>query len=417
MRPEDINLLDRDVFVRGVPHDWFTYLREHHPLFRHPEPHGPGFWVVSKHGDVQTVSRDPVLYSSDQDRGGVTPLDEPETPMPGGGIKVLIAMDPPEHTRYRKLVNRGFTPRMINAMEPRIRAMVVRILDRAIAQGACDFVLDVAAELPVEVIAELIGVPKQDRHKIFEWTNRIVGAEDPEYFVCENQMQQAMMEMFVYVHELCEQRRREPQDDIMSELLQAEVEGDKLTNLELNAFFLFLSSAGNETTRNAAAHGLNAFLENPREYDKLVQDPERLIGTATEEILRWATPTMYLRRNVTANTELRGQSLKAGDKVSLWYVSANRDEEVFEDPFRFDIERQPNPHVAFGGPGPHFCLGASLARLELRVLFEELARRVPVLRPLGAPVRLRSNIVAGIKHLPVDLSVGSVRAGGWASSA
>ena len=409
MRLEDINLLDRDVFAKGVPHEWFTYLREHQPVFHHPEPHGPGFWVVSKHADVQAVSRDPVTYSSDQDRGGVTPLEEPETPMPGGGIKVLIAMDPPEHTRYRKLVNRGFTPRMINALEPRIRELAVRILDRAIAKGTCDFVVDVAAELPVEVIAELIGVPKQDRHKIFEWTNRIVGAEDPEYFVSEHQMQRAMTEMFVYVHELCEQRRREPQDDIMSELLQAELEGDKLTDLELNAFFLFLSSAGNETTRTAAAHGLNAFLENPQEYDKLVQDPERLIGSATEEILRWATPTMYLRRNVTRDTELRGRALKAGDKLSLWYVSANRDEDVFEDPFRFDIEREPNDHVAFGGPGPHFCLGASLARLELRVLFEELARRVPVLRPLGAPACLRSNIVAGIKHLPVELSATSVR--------
>lgn len=411
MRLEDINLLDRDVFTKGVPHEWFTYLREHHPIFHHAEPHGPGFWVVSKHADVQAISRDPVTYSSDQDRGGITPLEEPETPLPSGGIKVLIAMDPPEHTRYRKLVNRGFTPRLINELEPRIRELAVRILDRAIAMGTCDFVVDVAAELPVEVIAELIGVPKQDRHKIFEWTNRIVGAEDPEYFVSEDQMQRAMTEMFVYVHELCEQRRREPRDDIMSELLQAELEGDKLTAPELNAFFLFLSSAGNETTRNAAAHGLHAFLENPQEYDKLVQDPERLIGSTTEEILRWSTPTMYLRRNVTRDTELRGQALKAGDKVSLWYVSANRDEDVFEDPFRFDIERQPNPHVAFGGPGPHFCLGASLARLELRVLFEELARRVPVLRPLGAPVRLRSNIVAGIKHLPVDLSATSVRSG------
>ena len=409
MRSEDINLLDRDVFAKGVPHEWFTYLREHHPLFHHPEPHGPGFWVVSKYADVQGVSRDPVTYSSDQDRGGVTPLEEPETPIPGPVVKILLAMDPPEHTRHRKLVNRGFTPRMINALEPHIREMVVHILNRAIAKGTCDFVVDVAAELPVEVIAELIGVPKEDRHKIFEWTNRIVGAEDPEYFVSEDQVRQAQMEMFSYVRELCEQRRREPRDDIMSALLQAELDGDKLTDFELNAFFLFLSSAGNETTRNAAAHGLNAFLENPQEYDKLVQGPERLIGSATEEILRWASPVMYLRRNVTADTELRGHTLKAGDKVSLWYVSANRDEDVFEDPFRFDIERQPNEHVAFGAGGPHFCLGASLARLEIRVLFEELARRVPVLRALGAPAPLRSNIVAGIKHLPVDLRATPMR--------
>jgi cholest-4-en-3-one 26-monooxygenase len=413
VRLEDINLLDRDVFAQGVPHEWFTYLRAHHPVFRHPEPHGPGFWVVSKYADVQAVSRDPVTYSSDQDRGGVT-LEEPKTPTAGPAAKVLIAMDPPEHTRHRKLVNRGFTPRMINALEPHIREITTRILDRAIAKGTCDFVVDVAAELPVEVIADLIGVPKEDRHRIFEWTNQSLGAADggevdPEYFISEERIRQSQTEMFLYVQELSNQRRNEPRDDIMSELVQAELEGDKLTAFELNAFFMFLSVAGNETTRNAAAHGLNAFLEHPQEYDKLVQDPEGLIGSTTEEILRWASPVMYLRRNVTRDTELRGQALRTGDKVSLWYVSANRDEEVFADPFRFDIARQPNEHVAFGGGGPHFCLGASLARMEIRVLFEELARRVPALRSLGAPAPLRSNIVAGIKHLPVDLTATPVR--------
>jgi cholest-4-en-3-one 26-monooxygenase len=400
---DDIDLLDRDVFARGVPHDWFTYLRAEHPVYRHPEPHGPGFWVVTKHADVRAIGRDPGTYSSDQDRGGITPLEDPETPTADPGIKVLIAMDPPEHTRFRKLVSHGFTPRMINALEPRIREMAVRIVDQAVAQGTCDFVTDVAALLPVEVIAELIGVPPEDRHKLFEWTNSMVGADDPEFATGENQMYEAMAEMFVYVEELSSRRRAEPRDDIMSELLAAEVDGDKLTDLELNAFFLFLSSAGNETTRNAAAHGLSAFLDNPAEYDKLVQDPEGLARSATEEILRWASPVMYLRRNVTTDTELRGQSLKAGDKVGVWYVSANRDEDVFDDPFRFDIERQPNDHIAFGGGGPHFCLGASLARMELRVLFEELARRVPVLESLGPAAPLRSNIVAGIKHLPVEL--------------
>jgi cholest-4-en-3-one 26-monooxygenase len=404
MRLDDINLLDRDVFANGVPHEWFTYLRAHHPVFHHPEPNGPGFWVFSKHADVRAVSRDPATYSSDQDRGGVTPLEEPETPRANPGAKVLIAMDPPEHTRYRKLVSGGFTPRMMKMLEPHVRELAQRILDRAIAKGTCDFVVDVAAELPVEVIAELIGVPREDRHKIFEWTNRMIGDEDPEYFVGEDQVLQAQMEMFTYVRELCERRRNEPRDDIMTALLQAEVEGDKLTDLELNAFFLFLSAAGNETTRNAATHGLCAFLDAPQEWDKLVQDPEGLVASATEEILRWASPVMCLRRNVTSDTELRGHALKAGDKVSVWYVSANRDEEVFENPFHFDIERQPNEHVAFGGGGPHFCLGASLARLEVRVLFEELARRVPVFRSLGPPAPLRSNIVAGIKHLPVDLS-------------
>ena len=370
--------------------------------------------MVSKYADVEAVSRDPVTFSSDQNRGGVTPLEELETAIATPGAKVLIAMDPPEHTRHRKLVNRGFTPRMINALEPHIREITTRILDRAIAKGTCDFVVDVAAELPVEVIADLIGVPQEDRHKIFEWTNQSIGAADagevdPEYFISADRIRQSQLEMFSYVQKLCKQRRNEPRDDIMSELVQAELDGDKLTDFELNAFFMFLAVAGNETTRNTAAHGLHAFLEHSQEYDKLVQDPERLIGSTTEEILRWASPTMYLRRNVTRDTEVRGQAMKAGDKVSVWFVSANRDEEVFEDPFRFDIERNPNEHVAFGAGGPHFCLGASLARLEIRVLFEELARRVPVLRSLGTPSPLRSNIVAGIKHLPVDLSATPVR--------
>jgi cholest-4-en-3-one 26-monooxygenase len=405
MRLDDVNVLDRDVFARGVPHEWFTYLRSHHPVFLHPELRGPGFWVVSKYVDVQAVSRDSGTYSSFP----VAPLEDGDGSTAGAGAKPLIVMDPPEHTRYRKLVNRGFTPRMINALEARIRERAVRILDRAIAKGTCDFVVDVAAELPLEVIAELIGVPNDDRHKLFEWTSQALsladaGDADPEYFVGEDAVLQAQMEMFAYVQDLCEQRRQDPRDDIMSELIQAELEGNKLSDSELAAFFMFLTAAGNETTRNAATHGLCAFLDAPQEWDKLVQDPEGLVASATEEILRWASPVMCLRRNVTSDTELRGHALNAGDKVSVWYVSANRDEEVFENPFHFDIERQPNEHVAFGGGGPHFCLGASLARLELRVLFEELARRVPVLRSLGPPAPLRSNIVAGIKHLPVDLS-------------
>jgi cholest-4-en-3-one 26-monooxygenase len=406
MRLEDINLLDRNVFARGVPHEWFTFLRHNHPLYRHPEPRGAGFWVLSKYADVRAVSRDPTTYSSNP----VSPLEELEMPVAGDpGAPVLIIMDPPEHTRYRKLVNRGFTPRTTKILEPHVRELAVRILDQAIDKGTCDFVIDVAAELPLEVIAELLGVPREDRQKLFDWTNQALGSADagevdPEYFVAEDQIQRSQIEMFTYVQDLCERRRKEPGDDLMSRLLDAEMEGDKLTDFELNAFFMFLTAAGNETTRNAATHGLMGFLEYPDQWDKFVQDPEGLVAGATEEILRWASPVMHLRRNVTVDTELRGQALKSGDKVSIWYTSANRDEDVFDDPFRFDIERQPNEHLAFGGGGPHFCLGASLARMELRVLFEELARRVPVLRSLGAPAPLRSNVVAGIKHLPMDLS-------------
>jgi cholest-4-en-3-one 26-monooxygenase len=413
MRLEDINLLDRDVFARGVPHAWFTFLRENRPIYRHPEPRGPGFWVLSKYADVRSVSRDPKTFSSNP----VSPLEELETPVAGSpGAPVLIIMDPPEHTRYRGLVNRGFTPRTMKALEPHVRELAVRILDQALAKGTCDFVIDVAAELPLEVIAELLGVPREDRQKLFDWTNQALGSADagevdPEYFVAEDQIDRSRIEMFTYVQNLCEQRRAEPGDDLMSRLLEVELDGDKLTDFELDAFFMFLSAAGNETTRNAATHGLMGFLGAPEQWDKLVQDPEGLAASATEEILRWASPVMHLRRNVTVDTEVRGERLTSGDKVSIWYVSANRDEEVFDDPFRFDIERDPNDHLAFGGGGPHFCLGASLARMELRVLFEELARRVPVLRSLGPPAPLRSNVVAGIKHLPVDLSASPVRSG------
>jgi cholest-4-en-3-one 26-monooxygenase len=403
MQLADIDLLDRDVFTRGVPHEWFTFLRNNAPIYHHDEPGGgPGFWVITKYRDVYAVGRDAHTYSSDQDLGGVVGLEEPLVAPPDyGEAKIMLSMDPPEHTRYRKLVNKGFTPRMIAALEPHIRDRAVAILDEALAKGECDFVVDVAAELPLQAIAELIGVPFEDRHKLFDWSNRMIGSEDPEYMVGENEAFAAQFEMFAYAAELAEQRKNEPRDDIMTALLNAEMDGDKLTDMEFNLFFLLLSVAGNETTRNAIAHGLNAFLEHPDEWDALVGDVDGLIGSATEEILRWASPVMYFRRNVIQDTTLSGVDFKAGEKVSIWYCSANRDEDVFEDPFRFDIRRQPNDHLAFGGGGPHFCLGASLARMEIRVLFEELARRVPHLTRRGATDPLRSNFIGGIKHLPV----------------
>jgi cholest-4-en-3-one 26-monooxygenase len=406
MQLADIDLLDRDVFTRGVPHEWFTFLRNNAPIYHHDEPGGgPGFWVITKYRDVYAVGRDAHTYSSDQDLGGVVGLEEPLVAPPDyGEAKIMLSMDPPEHTRYRKLVNKGFTPRMIAALEPHIRDRAVAILDDALAKGECDFVVDVAAELPLQAIAELIGVPFEDRHKLFDWSNRMIGSEDPEYMVGENEAFAAQFEMFAYAAELAEQRKNEPRDDIMTALLNAEMDGDKLTDMEFNLFFLLLSVAGNETTRNAIAHGLNAFLEHPDEWDALVGDVDGLIAPATEEILRWASPVMYFRRNVIQDTTLSGVDFKAGEKVSIWYCSANRDEDVFEDPFRFDIRRQPNDHLAFGGGGPHFCLGASLARMEIRVLFEELARRVPHLTRRGATDPLRSNFIGGIKHLPVAFS-------------
>jgi cholest-4-en-3-one 26-monooxygenase len=408
MDASNIDLLDRDIFTRGIPHEWFTWLRQNAPVYRHPEPDGPGFWVFSKYEDVVHAGRDAATFSSEQSRGGVVGLEElteeqlAQAP-PSEGGNMMLTMDPPEHTRYRKLVNKGFTPRMIHALEPHIRDLTGRIIDGAIAKGQVDFVVDVAAELPLQAIAELLGVPMEERHKIFEWSNKMIGSEDPEYSVSMDEVQDSFVQMFLYAQQLADQRRAEPRDDIVTTLLNAEVDGDRLSEMDFNVFFLLLAVAGNETTRNAIAHGMNAFLDHPDQYEEVVADPS-LIPNATEEILRWASPVMYFRRNVTKDTEVRGHHIKAGDKVSIWYVSANRDEDVFPDPFQFDIHRSPNDHVAFGGGGPHFCLGANLARLEIRALFEEMAKRVPRVRRVGEPDRLRSNFIGGIKHLPVDLS-------------
>jgi len=404
MQLAEIDLLDRDRFAEGIPHEWFTWLRENHPIYKHTEPDGPGFWVITKHADVIQCNRDAGTFSSAQARGGVVGLEEqgmPQTEAEEAGGRLMLMMDPPDHTRYRKLVNRGFTPRMISQLEPHIRELTNEILDGALAKDECDFVVDIAAELPLEVIAELIGVPREDRHKIFEWSNRMIGSEDPEYMVKDEEVFQAQVEMFMYAQTLAEKRRAEPQDDIITALLSAEVDGDSLSDMDFNLFFLLLSVAGNETTRNAIAHGMNAFLENPEQWDLFSADPDGRTTGMTEEVLRWATPVMYFRRNATRDFDLRGETIKDGDKIALYYISANRDEEVFEDPFRFDIERDPNPHIAFGGGGPHFCLGAQLARMEIHVLFEELARRVRRVEGLAPPDRLRSNFIGGIKHLPV----------------
>ena len=404
MEAAEINLLDRDRFTQDIPHEWFTWLRQNDPVFHHPEPDGPGFWVVTKHADIVHCNRDAASFSSDGARGGVVVIeqarqDQVEQQEAGGNL--MLQMDPPDHTRYRKLVNRGFTPRMIGQMEKHIRELCNGILDAALAKGDSDFVVDVAAELPLEVIAELIGVPSEDRHKIFDWSNRMIGSEDPEYMVSDEEVFQAQVEMFMYAQQLAEQRRATPRDDIITALLSADVDGESLSDMDFNLFFLLLSVAGNETTRNAIAHGMNAFLEHPDQWRLFASDLEKHTHGATEEILRWASPVMYFRRNVTRDTEIGGKAVKEGDKITLWYISGNRDEDVFDDPFAFDITRSPNNHIAFGGGGPHFCLGAQLARMEIYVLFEELAKRVDHVEALGEPDRLRSNFIGGIKHLPV----------------
>ncbi|MCU1427179.1 MAG: cytochrome [Actinomycetia bacterium] len=407
MQLTDIDLLDRDMFTRGVPHEWLAYLRREAPVYKHPEPDGPGFWVITKYDDVVAVGRDAETYSSAEKRGGVVGLEgtgEENADFQGDG-NLMLQMDPPAHTRYRKLVNRGFTPRQMRMLEEHIKDMTARIIDEVIERGECDFVVDVAAELPLQVIAEMLGVPHEDRHKLFQWSNRMIGSEDPEYSVSDEEVMQAQVEMFMYANELAAQRRDKPADDIITALLSAEVDGDQLTEMDFNLFFLLLAVAGNETTRNSMAHGVRALCEYPDQYKLLVDDPS-LAASATEEIVRWASPVMYFRRNVTRDTELRGQKISAGDKVSIWYISANRDEDVFDEPYTFDIRRNPNEHVGFGGGGPHHCLGANLARMEIRVLLEEMARRIPTIELTDDPSLLRSNFIAGIKHMGVKFPKG-----------
>jgi cholest-4-en-3-one 26-monooxygenase len=363
--------------------------------------------VITKYDDVVAVGRDGATYSSDQRRGGVVGLEQPPEDAPDftGEGRLMLTMDPPEHTRYRKLVNRGFTPRQMRMLEPHIRELTSNILDQVIEQGGCDYVVDVAAEVPLQVIAEILGVPMEDRHKVFEWSNRMIGSEDPEYLVSQEEVMGAQVEMFMYANELAAQRRNDPRDDIITALLDAEVDGDRLTEMDFNLFFLLIAVAGNETTRNSISHGIKAFCDFPDQYQLLVEDPSRA-DTACEEIVRWASPVMYFRRNVTRDTELRGQQIKEGDKVSIWYISANRDEDVFDEPFKFDILRNPNEHVGFGGGGPHHCLGANLARMEIKVLLEEMAKRVPTIERTGDAQPLRSNFIAGIKHMPVKYPPG-----------
>jgi cholest-4-en-3-one 26-monooxygenase len=406
MELSDINLLDRDAFTNGVPHEWFTYLRANHPVYKHEEPDGPGFWVVTKYDDVVTVGRDGATYSSDQKRGGVVVLEETQMNDFEQGGNLMLTMDAPEHTRYRKLVNRGFTPRQMRMLEPHIRELTAKIIDEVIEQGGCDYVVDVAAEVPLQVIAEMLGVPQEDRHKLFEWSNRMIGSEDPEYIVSEEEVMNAQVEMFMYANELAAARRAEPRDDIISALLTAEVDGDRLSEMDFNLFFLLIAVAGNETTRNSISHGIKAFCDFPEQYRLLVEDPTTRAQSATDEIVRWASPVMYFRRNVTKDTVLRGQQLKEGDKVSMWYISANRDEEKFDRPFEFDILRSPNEHVGFGGGGPHHCLGMNLARMEIYVLLEEMAKRMPTIERAGEAQPLRSNFIAGIKHMPVKYPPG-----------
>ena len=396
MRLADVELFDPDTFVRGVPHDAFKVLRAEQPVYFHPEPSGPGFFAVTKYDDVVTIGKDPGRFSSA--RGGTNIQDYPEEHL--STIQLLMLnMDPPQHNKFRRLVSQAFTPRMVAQLEPLIRDAAKRIVDRVAPEGHADFVTSIAAELPLQVIAELMGIPDDDREKLFDWSNRLIGFDDPEFQTSLEDGKNAAMEMWMYANGLAEERAGKTGGDLTTLLLNAEVDGAQLTEMEFDAFFLLLSVAGNETTRNLISGGLLALLEHPAERARLLADP-KLLESGVEEMLRWVTPVTYFRRTATQDTELRGVKIKEGQKVVMYYASANRDEDVFPDGDRFDVGRTPNEHLAFG-VGQHFCLGTSLARLEIKLVFEELLRRLPDIELAGPVRRLRSNFINGTKELPI----------------
>jgi len=399
----DIDLTNLDTFVGGVPHDQFDLIRREAPVYFHPESEGAGFWCITRYADLHAVSHEWPVFSSEW---GITLHESMSDEQLAQQRMMMLMMDPPNHTKLRLLVNKGFTPRMIGGLHDKIREIAREIVDDISERGECDFVVDVAAELPLQVIAAMMGVPQADRHKVFEWSNRMIGSEDPEYAVAAEDAMEAATEMFIYANELAAEKRANPGDDIISVLLQAEVEGEKLTDLEFDMFFELLAVAGNETTRNLISHGMLALMEHPQERALLLEDPSRLPG-AVEEMLRFASPVMYMRRTARNDFEIRGETIREGDKVALWYIAANHDPDVYDDPHRFDIRREPNEHEAFGGGGPHFCLGSHLAKLEIRVMFEELLSRVPDMEPAGPVERLRSNFINGIKHMPVRFAATS----------
>ncbi len=396
----EIDLYDPDGYVAGPPHETLERLRAESPVFWQPMPDGTGYWAVLRHADLVTVARDPLTYSAA--RGGVVLEDlAPETLAMMQDM--LLAMDPPRHVGYRRNVSPQFAPRVINGLEPRIRTICREILAGAARDRDVDFVHDVCAKLPSQVVGELVGIPEEDWPRIHTWSERNSGGQDPEFSSGYSEdASNATIEMAVYAIGLAQQRRDDPREDLTTLMLAMELDGEPMTDIQFGSFFVQLVTAGNDTTRTMLSSGLLALLQHPEQLADLRADPAGLPG-AVEEILRWANPLHYFRRTTTRDTELAGVPIIEGQKVAMIYTSANRDGSVFRDPHRFDIRRDPNPHLSFG-TGEHFCLGVHLARLEGRVFFEELLDTFATIELTGTPTRQRSNLNNALKSLPVRLA-------------
>lgn len=402
--PPGFDPTDPEIYTTRVPSEELAELRRAAPVWWVKQRRGSagfdddGYWAVTRHADVMAISKNPEVFSSWEN----TALIRFQEGIPRENIDmqryVLLNIDPPQHTKLRGIVSRGFTPRSIGNMRQVIAERADRIVREALKKDTGNFVTEVAAELPLQAIADLLGVPQQDRGKIFEWSNRMISYDDAAPGE-EDDPSMAAAEILGYSLEMAEDRRGCPRDDIVTKLISAEIDGHSLDDDEFGFFVLMLAVAGNETTRNAIAHGMQAFFDHPEQWEMFKADrPE----SAADEIVRWATPITVFQRTATRDTELGGQPIKQGDRVGLFYRAANFDEDVFANPGTFDILRDPNPHLGFGGYGTHYCLGASLAKLEIELMFNTIADLMPDIQRLGEPVRLRSGWINGIKELPVS---------------
>lgn len=391
---------DPDVLLQGIPVNEFAELRRTSPVWWNDQQESifddGGYWVITRHEDIKSISRNGELWSTNR-KGAVMRLPDGVTSEQLDLTKaLLINHDAPEHTRLRKIVSRLFTPRAVAALEEKLAVAAREIVRAAKDKGTGDFVDDIAMSLPLLAIADLIGVPEADREKLFHWTNSIMNTDDPDF---DSDPTTANAELMGYAYNMAEERRRCPADDIVTRLIEADIDGESLGDVEFAFFVILLAVAGNETTRNAMTHGINAFFENPDQWELFKRErPE----TTVDEIIRWATPVHCFQRTALVDNEIGGVTIREGQRVGLFYSSANFDEDVFENPFEFDILRNPNPHLAFGGNGAHFCIGANLARMEIKLIFNEIADQIPNIAKLDEPQRLRSGWINGVKALPVS---------------
>lgn len=399
--PVGTDVTDPAMFAHGIPHGLFAKLRAEAPVWWNPQPTevggfpDTGFWAVATHELVREVSRYDTIYSSWEKTALFRHADDTERAEIETGRNILLNKDSPEHTSLRRIISRGFTPRAINALRATLSQRAENIVTSAAEQERGDFVEQVACELPLQAIADLIGIPQDDRRMIFDWSNTMTGSDDPDV---EDDPQVAAAEVIRYAHAMAAERRACPAVDIVTDLVRAQDEDGALTDEEFGYFVVLLIVAGSETTRNAITHGLMAFHDFPEQWELYRRERPT---TAVDEILRWSSPVLSFQRTATRDTELGGQRIRQGDRVVMLYGSANYDDTVFHEPHRFDITRSPNPHLAFGGTGAHYCLGANLARMEIELVFDALAEHIPDISVVGSPVRLRSAWLNSIKSLDV----------------